>query len=90
MENELKMKFIDPQEPSHEGLHYRMWVSKEEVLKDFPNQPERSKREDFCNHEWTGIPTTEEAWCMKCGIETHELQKMRCSEHCGNTVREVQ
>jgi hypothetical protein len=34
--------------------------------KCFPNQPERSKREDS----------------QKC--------EMRCSEHCGNTVREAQ
>ena len=46
MERELKMKFIDPEEPIHEGLHYRKWVSKEEALKDFPDQPERSKREE--------------------------------------------
>jgi hypothetical protein len=38
-------------------------------------QPERSKREDSCNHEWTGIPTTEESWCVKCGIEDHVYKR---------------
>jgi hypothetical protein len=37
---------------------------KNQCLTCYPNQPERSKREDL----------------LKC--------KMRCSEHCGNTVRD--
>lgn len=48
-------------------------------------QPERSKREDLENlgHDLTGIPTTDESWCRKCGEEDHVLKKtgMRCSEH---------
>jgi len=27
------------------------------------------------NHEWTGIPTTEEVWCKKCGEEDHVIMK---------------
>ena len=33
------------------------------------------KKEDSCDHEWKGIPTTEESWCAKCGIESHEVMK---------------
>ena len=46
MENELKFKFLDPEAPLYEGIQNRTWVSKEEAFRDFPNQPERSKRED--------------------------------------------
>jgi hypothetical protein len=53
-----------------------------------PYQPERSKREDSCKHEWGSEELYDSSdsfyKCNKCGHE------MRCSEHCGNTVREVQ
>jgi len=61
-------------------------------------QPERSKREDFDFSYW------HEALLNACPIDMHwaelpdkvviyalmEELKMRCSEHCGNTVRKVQ
>jgi len=49
-QNELKLDF--------------WWISAIDF--PFPDQPERSKREDS------------------------SIEEMRCSEHCGNTVREVQ
>lgn len=55
---------------------------------EYQNQPERSKREnlDDLGHEWTGIPLTEEVWCIKCKEENHVIEKtrMRCSEHSGD------
>ena len=93
-------------EEKHSVHYFMCHMTQEEFserVNDFPItgqykfnriQPKRSKREDICNHEWKNVPTTEEVWCTKCGIENHEvhpeLQMMRCSEHCGNTVREVQ
>jgi len=41
MENELKMKFIDPEEPLHDGLQNIKWISMEEAKQLFPDQPER-------------------------------------------------
>ena len=38
------------------------------------DQPERPNPEAHCIHEWMGIPTTEESWCKKCGIESHEVR----------------
>lgn len=39
-----------------------------------PEPPEDSgKQEDFCNHEWRGVPVTEGSWCIKCGIESQEI-----------------
>lgn len=46
------------------------------------NQPERSKREDCDRCNKLKQPLND---C--CRIE---ISQMRCSEHCGNTVREVQ
>jgi hypothetical protein len=50
-ENELKFKYIDPEEPIHDypGLGRRKYISKEELLIHFPDQRERSKREDARN-----------------------------------------
>lgn len=57
------------------------------------NQPERSKRED--SHTSECIPVILHDCCMadcvvdgKCSVK--KKCEMRCSEHCGNTVREVQ
>jgi hypothetical protein len=54
------------------------------------NQPERSKREDSncfmdCKRSMC------DGWdnCI-CGDHIHCKIEMRCSEHCGNTVREAQ
>ena len=62
--------------------------------KVFIVQPERSKREDSddLGHVYTGIPTTEESWCERCGEEDHVIKAkgMRCSEQSGNRLREVQ
>lgn len=67
------------------------------------NQPERSKREDFCLTEladeyidqWQPFPsefaTTEEAYIKGVYDFLDWLkQKMRCSEQSGNRLREVQ
>jgi hypothetical protein len=57
-----------------------------EFIKEFIelnyNQPERSKRENCerCNKLKEDLNDC-------CRIE---ISQMRCSEHCGNTVREVQ
>jgi hypothetical protein len=80
MENELKINFVDPNQPIDSGLGDRVWKSKDEMKQYFPDQPERSKRED----------------CIKCEpLAMNEdgsdvAIQMRCSEHCGDTVREVQ
>lgn len=51
-------------------------------------QPERSKREDSCKHQFGSEQMCDSSdpyyICSKCGYE------MRCSEHHGNMVREVQ
>ena len=34
--------------------------------------PEPPNEDLSCVHEWKGVPTTDEAWCIKCGAEPHE------------------
>ena len=48
------------------------------------NQPERSKREDL------QMIITQIANEILREYEDNIISEMRCSEHCGNTVREVQ
>ena len=76
------------------GLHHE-YDKGIEIRKCFAcekdNQPERSKREDFvCNHKckWLHI-----SWAWKDGCTDPDTRgecktKMRCSEHCGNTMRD--
>ncbi len=52
----------------------------------FPDQPERSKREDSVKQATVPNITNDDWKPFGCGCST----EMRCSEHCGNTVREVQ
>ncbi len=55
-----------------------------------PNQPERSKREDKCKED---IDDRHDCvWGSSCRDINHGCGKhsIRCSEHCGNTVREAQ
>ena len=60
-------------------------------MKSTKSDRKRSKREDIddLGHFFTGIPTTEESWCVKCGEEDHviKLSMMRCSEHYRDIVR---
>jgi hypothetical protein len=69
-------------------------------LKNY-NQPERSKREDLDCCKKVGIleellECTDAAYCDDHKVHRDNLlalitlSKMRCSEHCGNTVRKVQ
>jgi hypothetical protein len=69
--------------------------------KPVPNQPERSKRENFTRggHSSNCVeylnkcfhPAEFKDSCpYKENCEFITPVKMRCSEHCGNTVREVQ
>jgi len=55
-------------------------------------QPERSKREDLDCKECERIKENVYSQiCTHCDIDQYlDESKMRCSEHCGNTVREVQ
>ncbi len=34
----VKMKYIDPEETIHEGMQNRIWVSKEDMIKYFPEK----------------------------------------------------
>ena len=59
------------------------------------HQPERSKREDLENVECKECERTKDdilrsVCCSNCLYHYLDFSKMRCSEHCGNTVREVQ
>lgn len=55
-----------------EPRDYRLWgLNKPRNHPDISTQPTKSPK--TCTHEWTGIPTTEESWCIKCGIESHEV-----------------
>jgi hypothetical protein len=64
------------------------------LIEFFNNQPERSKREDssICDEAIREmkefLDSTFDMRMQYC----HEqlIEEMRCSEHCGNTVREVQ
>jgi hypothetical protein len=38
-------------------------------------QKQKLQETDQCEHEFTGIPTTEESWCIKCGQENHIIEK---------------
>lgn len=51
--------------------------------KDISYQPERSKREDFSHCTCTQERVI---FCKHCLAIHREM--MRCSEHCGNTVRD--
>ena len=44
-----------------------------DLYKKFASQPERLSEPAQCIHEWTGVPTTEESWCVKCNVESHEV-----------------
>lgn len=59
-------------------------MTKEEAEVYFPSQPERSKREDSIVSK---IKSDVDSKRMKPLFDAFE---MRCSEHCGNTMREVQ
>ena len=48
--DDIKINFNNPEEPSYEGVQNIKWVKKLEMLNEFPNQPERSKREDCKCH----------------------------------------
>ena len=50
MENEIKIKHVEPEDFIHDfpGLGRIEWISREEYKSKFPDQPERSKREDHC------------------------------------------
>ena len=55
------------------------------------SQPERSKREDFvCDHEckWIHLGLAHKDGCTDPETDGECKTKMRCSEHCGNTVRD--
>jgi hypothetical protein len=61
-------------------------------ITEWDNQPERSKREDLAD---SLIGSQKNVWGFveidqKFTEKDFENAKMRCSEHCGNTVREVQ
>lgn len=90
--------------------HGRISADIIEFWSPFPNQPERSKREDKlraqdrcikCNQELEVFLSTDEPryWKDCCGDKSCATYKnihynssplMRCSEHCGDTVRRVQ
>jgi len=53
-------------------------------------QPERSKREDLDCEKCKDIKKGIEWECPSRFIDYLDQSKMRCSEHCGNTVREAQ
>jgi hypothetical protein len=55
----------------------------------FNNQPERSKREDLdCNNCKEIVRLMKYELSPKT-LALIDISKMRCSEHCGNTVREA-
>jgi len=60
------------------------------LLPEIPNQPERSKREDLDCEKCKDIKKGIEWECPSRFIDYLDQSKMRCSEHCGNTVREAQ
>lgn len=41
--NWMDMKYIDPEEPLHEGLGNRKWIDRQDLLEQLPNQPESNK-----------------------------------------------
>jgi hypothetical protein len=41
------IKYINPEEPLDKGLDTRKWINKNDILDFYPDQPERSKREDI-------------------------------------------
>ena len=80
------------QECSNNEIIYGIFALNEDIpqhIRAMRYQPERSKREDSCEdgrHEYGSEENCDSAdpfyVCNKC---RHE---MRCSEHCGNTVRD--
>ena|ERR1700691_1451142 len=61
-------------------------------VKCYPIQPERSKREDLdcknCDKVFAKVPNGCYIGCFKKLEPYLDKSKMRCSEHCGNTVRD--
>lgn len=75
-QKEMEGKQFDPDKDLPSILYFDEETG---VYSDIPIQPERSKQEDSCAHEWHeqifrgDLPSI---WfCQKCNIE------MRCSEH---------
>lgn len=77
----LGWKFMERSNPSQKSIQC--------------NQPERSKREDFSYQELARkfVKQSEECVDFNCGVYKFAEfldEKMRCSEHDSNAVREVQ
>jgi hypothetical protein len=69
--------------------NFPIWRYVHDDLHPIPrNQPERSKREDKCKEDIDDRHVC--VWASTCRDINHGCGKhlMRCSEHCGNTVRD--
>ena len=53
MESEIKVRYVNPEEPLHEGMQNRKWVNKEELKVHFPDQSGSKNPEDFCGTQAT-------------------------------------
>lgn len=59
------------------------------LIKLLNNQPDQNKEED--SYQVRCLETESNAYFSVAQVSgTNDWIKMRCSEHCGNTVREVQ